>query len=211
MTQDCSRLKFVSAFFFFPMRSLLGRIGLRYDISDIANAYYREEFNRVPAADKAVILPHCLIGEKCKARFSKEEGVLCVELQTVPLRGNPRPLRGEGVAILHLAQHGLHETARPAKGDPGRRRGGLRFRDRKGDPCDADHPQGGPSEAKEGHPPGDPDGPVRLPGQRYRLGAAQADDRQRGGRRRVGGGVVHEGQAEHDDRSPLCRLTLPAT
>ena len=26
-----------------------------------------------------MILPHCLIGEKCKARFSKEEGVLCVD------------------------------------------------------------------------------------------------------------------------------------
>ncbi len=64
MTQDCSRLKFVSAFFFFPMRSLLGRVGLRYDISKIANAYYRKAFDRVPAADKAVILPHCLIGEK---------------------------------------------------------------------------------------------------------------------------------------------------
>ncbi len=76
--QDCSRLKFVSAFFFYPLRSLLGRIGLRYDISEIANAYYREEFNRVPAAEKAVILPHCLIDEKCQARFSKEEGILCV-------------------------------------------------------------------------------------------------------------------------------------
>lgn len=78
MTQDCSRLKFVSAFFFFPMRSLLRRIGLRYDISQIANAYYRAKFDRIPAAEKAVILPHCLIGEKCKARFSKEDGVLCV-------------------------------------------------------------------------------------------------------------------------------------
>ena len=79
MTQDCSRLKFVSAFFFFPMRSLLGRVGLRYDISKIANAYYRKAFDRVPAADKAVILPHCLIGEKCKAHFSKEDGILCMK------------------------------------------------------------------------------------------------------------------------------------
>jgi hypothetical protein len=78
MTQGCSRLKFVSAFLFFPMSSLLERIGLHYDISAIANAYYREAFNRVPAADKAVILPHCLIGEKCKAHFSKEDGILCV-------------------------------------------------------------------------------------------------------------------------------------
>jgi hypothetical protein len=79
MTQDCSRLKFISAFLFFPMRSLLGRVGLRYDISEIANAYYRKAFDRVPAVDRAVILPHCLIGEKCKAHFSKEEGVLCIQ------------------------------------------------------------------------------------------------------------------------------------
>jgi hypothetical protein len=78
MTQDCGRLKFISAFFFFPLRSLLGRLGLRYDISSIANAYYREAFRRIPAAQKAVILPHCLIGDKCQARFSKEEGILCM-------------------------------------------------------------------------------------------------------------------------------------
>jgi hypothetical protein len=78
MTQGCSRLKFVSAFLFFPLRSFLGRLGINYDISGIANAYYQEEFNRIPAAEKAVILPHCLIGEKCRAHFSKESGVLCV-------------------------------------------------------------------------------------------------------------------------------------
>jgi hypothetical protein len=81
MTENCSRLKFVSAFFFFPHRSLLARFGIRYDISQIANAYYRDEFNRVPVAERAVILPHCLIGEKCAARFSKEEGVLCRECE----------------------------------------------------------------------------------------------------------------------------------
>ena len=79
MARDCSRLKFISAFFFFPVRPFLGRLGLGYDISGIANAFYREEFNRVPPESKAVILPHCLIGETCKARFSKEEGVLCVD------------------------------------------------------------------------------------------------------------------------------------
>ena len=79
MTENCSRLKFVSAFFFFPMRSFLEKFGLRYDISRIANAYYRDEFNRTPTESKAVILPHCLIGEKCKARFSKDEGVLCAD------------------------------------------------------------------------------------------------------------------------------------
>jgi hypothetical protein len=79
MTEHCSRLKFISALFFFPLRILLERVGLRYDISRIANAYYRKAFDLVPAADKAVILPHCLIGEKCKAHFSKEDGVLCVK------------------------------------------------------------------------------------------------------------------------------------
>jgi hypothetical protein len=79
MTQDCSRLKFVSAFLFFPVRSFLERLGIRYDISSIANAYYREEFDRIPAAEKAVVLPQCLIGDECKARFSKAEGILCVK------------------------------------------------------------------------------------------------------------------------------------
>jgi hypothetical protein len=79
MTEQCGRLKFVSAFLFFPVRSFLEKFGVRYDITDIANAYYRDKFNRTPAESKAVLLPHCLIGEKCKARFSKEDGVLCVD------------------------------------------------------------------------------------------------------------------------------------
>jgi len=79
MIRDCSRLKFMSAFFFFPFRSFLARLGIRYDISRIANAYYREDFDRIPAAEKAVVLPHCLIAEECKARFSKVEGILCMK------------------------------------------------------------------------------------------------------------------------------------
>lgn len=79
MAEECSRLKFVSAFFFFPLRNWLARIGLRYDISRIANGYYQDKFDRIPAAEKAVILPHCLVGEQCKARFSKADGVLCVD------------------------------------------------------------------------------------------------------------------------------------
>jgi hypothetical protein len=77
MTQDSSRLKFLSAFFFFPLRSFLGRLGIHYDFSRITNNYYREKFDGIPAAGKAVILPHCLIGDKCQARFSKEDGILC--------------------------------------------------------------------------------------------------------------------------------------
>lgn len=79
MSQDCSRVKFVSAFFFYPLRSLLARLGIRYDISRIANAYYCEEFDSLPAAAKAVILPHCLIDAECKARFSKMDGVICIK------------------------------------------------------------------------------------------------------------------------------------
>lgn len=75
---DRSRLKFVSAFLFYPLRALLGRLGIRYDIAAIANAYYREAFAAVAPADKAVILPHCLISEQCPARFSKDNGILCV-------------------------------------------------------------------------------------------------------------------------------------
>lgn len=78
MTRECSRLKFVAAFFFYPLRSFLGRLGIRYSISGVANAYYHAEFDRIPTAEKAVVLPHCLIGDECKARFSKAEGVLCV-------------------------------------------------------------------------------------------------------------------------------------
>jgi hypothetical protein len=78
MLKNFGRLKFISAFFFFPMRSLLGRLGFSYDLSRITNAYYLEAFNRIPVRDRAVILPHCLIGDKCQAHFSKDEGVLCI-------------------------------------------------------------------------------------------------------------------------------------
>jgi len=77
MKQGCSKLKIISAVLFFPLRSYLERLGIRYDLSSITNTYYREKFDSVPAAQKAVILPHCLIGDKCPARFSKEEGILC--------------------------------------------------------------------------------------------------------------------------------------
>jgi hypothetical protein len=79
MVGDRSRIKFVAALLFYPVRSLLGRIGIRYDITAITNAYYREAFARVPAADKALLLPHCLIDEKCPARFSKADGILCIQ------------------------------------------------------------------------------------------------------------------------------------
>jgi uncharacterized protein len=81
MMQVCNRTKIIFAVVFFPLRSFLARLGIRYDISLITNAYYREKFDRIPAAQKAVILPHCLIDDKCPARFSKEEGILCSKCQ----------------------------------------------------------------------------------------------------------------------------------
>jgi uncharacterized protein len=77
MGLGCSRLKLLAAVLCFPLRSYLERLGIRYDLPSITNAYYREKFESVPAAQKAVILPHCLVGNKCPARFSKEEGILC--------------------------------------------------------------------------------------------------------------------------------------
>jgi hypothetical protein len=79
MIGSCTRFKLISAFLFFSMRSYLARLGISYDLSSIANTYYRKKFDRIPAAQKAVILPHCLTGDKCPARFSKEDGILCVK------------------------------------------------------------------------------------------------------------------------------------
>ncbi len=79
MIQICSRIKLLFALFFFPLRSYLAAVGISYDLPSITNAYYMEKFKSIPAGQKAVILPHCLINDKCPARFSKENGILCVK------------------------------------------------------------------------------------------------------------------------------------
>ena len=79
MTQDPSKLKVFFALFFFPLRPFLARLGIHYDFSRITNSYYRRKFDDTPAARKAVILPHCLIGDKCRGRFSKEDGIVCIK------------------------------------------------------------------------------------------------------------------------------------
>lgn len=43
------------------------------------NEIYREDFKKVPVAERAVFLPHCLIHQKCPAKFSKEDGILCIK------------------------------------------------------------------------------------------------------------------------------------
>jgi hypothetical protein len=160
MTRDCNRLKFLSAFFFFPIRSFLARLGIRYDISSIANAYYQEDFDRIPAGEKAVVLPHCLIGEECKARFSKAEGILCMKCKNCRC-GEIRILCEEKGWQFYISPSTnftkrlvQRKQIRVAVG------GGVRFRDRQGRPVDADHAQRGPFEEKEGHSPGYPDDPV---------------------------------------------------
>ena len=57
---------------------LQGMLGLkRSNIMATINDYYRDEFKKLKKEDIAVILPHCLIADKCPARFSKSDGVLC--------------------------------------------------------------------------------------------------------------------------------------
>lgn len=57
---------------------LQGRLGLkRCDIMPTINEYYRADFNKLEKKDIAVILPHCLISEKCPAKFSKSDGIIC--------------------------------------------------------------------------------------------------------------------------------------
>lgn len=57
-----------------------GLLGLkRIDIMSVINDYYRTDFYRLKKADVAVMLPHCLIADRCPAKFSKSDGILCTE------------------------------------------------------------------------------------------------------------------------------------
>jgi hypothetical protein len=49
------------------------------DIMATINEYYRDAFLSLRKEDIAIILPHCLIADKCPARFSKSDGVLCTK------------------------------------------------------------------------------------------------------------------------------------
>jgi hypothetical protein len=73
-----SKLKFLTAIFLFPLRSLFTENKAQSGLVKTANDYYRASFNRTPPQDKAVMLPHCLVSRKCQATFSKEDGILCV-------------------------------------------------------------------------------------------------------------------------------------
>ncbi|MEW6599865.1 MAG: DUF116 domain-containing protein [Nitrospirota bacterium] len=70
-----NKLKFLGNIYAYKLRILLGL--KRSNIMSVINAYYREEFLKLRKEDIAVILPHCLIDNKCPAKFSKIDGVLC--------------------------------------------------------------------------------------------------------------------------------------
>ncbi|MEI7590158.1 MAG: DUF116 domain-containing protein [Deltaproteobacteria bacterium] len=72
------KVKLICYLLLFPFRNLLKLFGVRYDIEKVTNAFYFDDFQNIPAEHKAVFLPHCLTDEKCQAKFSKINGVLCV-------------------------------------------------------------------------------------------------------------------------------------
>lgn len=69
------KLKFLGNVYRYKLQGLLGL--KRSDIMPVINDYYRDDFRKLKKEDIAVILPHCLIDDKCPARFSKTDGVLC--------------------------------------------------------------------------------------------------------------------------------------
>ncbi len=74
-----NKLRLIFALLLFPFRAVLNRLGIDPDIAGNVNSCYREEFTRISPSEKAVILPHCLTGDNCRAHFSKNEGVLCMK------------------------------------------------------------------------------------------------------------------------------------
>jgi len=77
MGKSVKKAKFAIRMMFYPLRRLLRKVGIGYDVVKLINDYYREDFDRVPIRDMAVLLPHCLINEKCPGKFSKDDGILC--------------------------------------------------------------------------------------------------------------------------------------
>ena len=71
------KIKFIWCLNIYKIQGLLGL--KRIDIMSVINDYYREDFQKLNKKDIAVMLPHCLISNKCPAKFSKSEGVLCNE------------------------------------------------------------------------------------------------------------------------------------
>jgi hypothetical protein len=75
---DKMKFNFLRALLLYPVRSFFAGGEAQTHLVGTANAYYRAAFNQTSAKDKAVMLPHCLISPKCPAKFSKEDGIICV-------------------------------------------------------------------------------------------------------------------------------------
>ncbi|HDH06081.1 MAG TPA: DUF116 domain-containing protein [Nitrospirae bacterium] len=69
------KLKFLVNLYTYKLQGLFGL--KRSDVMSTVNDYYRDSFEKLNKEDVAVILPHCLIHDKCPAGFSKSDGVLC--------------------------------------------------------------------------------------------------------------------------------------
>ena len=71
------KLNFIKKIYTYKLQCMLGLE--KSDIMATINEYYRDAFLSLRKEDIAIILPHCLIADKCPARFSKSDGVLCTK------------------------------------------------------------------------------------------------------------------------------------
>jgi len=71
------KIRFFAKLYIYRLQGFLGL--KRFDIMPAVNDYYSNEFRKLNKKDVAVILPHCLIHDKCPARFSKSDGIICNE------------------------------------------------------------------------------------------------------------------------------------
>ena len=69
------KLKFIGQLYIYRLQSIFGL--KKSDVMTVINDYYRDDFRKINRDDVAVILPHCIIADKCPAKFSKSDGILC--------------------------------------------------------------------------------------------------------------------------------------
>ena len=79
MENTVKKIRFMLSLFLLPFRLSGERNGHYHDFIKTANESFRDDFNRVPVKERAILLPHCLIHSKCPAKFSKENGILCIQ------------------------------------------------------------------------------------------------------------------------------------
>lgn len=77
MAKPLKKLSFALKLSVYPFRNFIKKCGINYDIVELINNYYKEDFKKILPKYKAVILPHCVIAKNCPAGFSKEDGIMC--------------------------------------------------------------------------------------------------------------------------------------